>query len=80
MRQWKKVEIQAIDVIHANQNLVESTHPLLEKEKIIGGSNSNNVVSRVPCCIQNFSIEVETFDVDFIFLFLTTSADLWISD
>jgi len=49
---------------------------LLEEEEIVGGGHRDDVLLRVPGSVQDFLVEVQTVDRDFIFFPLTPRTHL----
>ena len=49
---------------------------LLEEEEVVGGGHGDDVLLRVPGCVKNFLVEIQTVYRDFIFLPLSTGTHL----
>lgn len=49
---------------------------LLEEEEVVGGGHGDDVLLRVPGCVKNLLVEIQTVYRDFIFLPLSTGTHL----
>ncbi len=49
---------------------------VLEKEQVVGGCDSDHIFCRMPSCVQDFLVEVQTIYEDLVLLALATCAHL----
>jgi hypothetical protein len=49
---------------------------VLEEEQIVCGGYCNDVLCRVPCCVQNLLIEIEAVHADLVFLAFSSRTNL----